>query len=66
MIEIEHIKATSLADIIRGDHKDNSILSGGGNDTIYSSDGSDYIDGGEGADTVIYTYLVLVLELLSI
>jgi len=54
LIGIEHIKATALADIIRGDHNDNSILSGGGNDTMYSSGGSEYIDGGEGADTVIY------------
>jgi Ca2+-binding RTX toxin-like protein len=54
LIGIEHIKATALADIIRGDHNDNSILSGGGNDTIYSSRGSDYIDGGEGHDTVDY------------
>ncbi|MFA7092612.1 MAG: calcium-binding protein, partial [Arcobacteraceae bacterium] len=54
IIGIEHIKATALADIITGDHNDNTLLTLGGNDTIYSSQGSDYIDGGEGIDTVIY------------
>ncbi|MDD4330542.1 MAG: hypothetical protein PHD79_11350, partial [Aliarcobacter sp.] len=54
LVGIEHIKATALADTIRGDDNANSILAGSGTDTIYSSKGSDYIDGEEGIDTIDY------------
>ncbi|MGJ0359846.1 hypothetical protein NG785_09320 [Aliarcobacter cryaerophilus] len=55
LIEIEHIKATALADIIKGDDNTNSILAGSGNDTIFASKGGDYIDGGEGSDLLDFS-----------
>ncbi len=55
LIGIEHIKATALADIIKGDDNTNSILAGSGNDTIFASKGGDYIDGGEGSDLLDFS-----------
>ena len=59
LIGIEHIKATSLADIIRGDDNTNSILAGSGNDTIFASKGGDYIDGGEGSDLLDFSATII-------
>jgi len=45
--QIENIKGTNQTDTLGGDSGKNSILAGGGDDTIYlSTSGNDYLDGG--------------------
>ena len=44
--QIENIKGTNQTDILGGNTKDNTILAGAGDDTVFLSSGNDYLDGG--------------------
>jgi Ca2+-binding RTX toxin-like protein len=48
------LSGTNEGDTATGNDLDNLILTFGGNDTIYASEGKDIIDGAEGADNINY------------
>ncbi len=47
------INGTNASEWISGDHNDNSIFAGGGNDEIYAPLGTNTIDGGSGDDALV-------------
>ena len=62
--DIEHLNGSSYADILAGDHRDNTLRGGNGDDTLYGGpgggddrlygeNGNDRIFGGKGNDTII-------------
>jgi len=54
LIGIENVTGTARTDYLAGDHRDNHIRAGGGNDVLVGREGGDTLDGGAGTDTVSY------------
>ncbi len=53
-VSIQNLTGSTLADALRGDQGNNSILGGAGNDILEGRGGNDVLNGGIGSDTFVF------------